>query len=110
MAWLAVQVMVTVGALLAYCVGWPYAAERASYIHIGSLEVSWWRIMLGLGLVPAVVQVLTSYMSRCIYAYVLFQWMNVLLQHIVSTFGKVNGSRKANVLVETSRMIRQMTF
>ena len=51
------QVMVTVGALLAYCLGWPYAKEHDSYISIGTLHLDWWRIMLGLGLVPAIIQV-----------------------------------------------------
>ena len=49
--------MVTIGALLAYCLGWPYAKEHASYISIGRLDLAWWRIMLGMGLVPAVIQV-----------------------------------------------------
>lgn len=49
--------MVTVGALLAYCLGWPYAKEHESYIRIGTLNLDWWRIMLGLGLVPAIIQV-----------------------------------------------------
>ncbi|KAK9866097.1 hypothetical protein WJX84_006291 [Apatococcus fuscideae] len=50
------QVMVTFGALLSYCVGWPYAAERAAFIKIGGLDVPWWRVMLGLGLLPAIGQ------------------------------------------------------
>ncbi len=61
------QVMVTFGALLSYCVGWPYAAERAAFIKIGGLDVPWWRVMLGLGLLPAIGQVrMLPFLHSCV--------------------------------------------
>ncbi|KAK9788826.1 hypothetical protein WJX73_001137 [Symbiochloris irregularis] len=52
------QVFVTIGILLAYAAGWPYAQGTAKHVQVLGHAVAWWRIMCAMGLIPAAVQML----------------------------------------------------
>ena len=50
------QLFVCVGILLAFVIGLPYDGQRA-YTDLLGHDLAWWRVMFGLGMVPALTQV-----------------------------------------------------
>lgn len=50
------QLFVCVGILLAFIIGLPYDGKEATVPLLGN-DTAWWRVMFGLGLVPAIMQV-----------------------------------------------------
>lgn len=53
------QVLINVGILAAYCSGIPYELIQGfkGFDVLGGVWCSWWRLMLGAGLLPAAFQV-----------------------------------------------------
>jgi hypothetical protein len=52
-----VQVLINTGILAAYCSGIPYEMGFTGFDVLGGVWCSWWRIMIGAGLLPAALQV-----------------------------------------------------
>jgi hypothetical protein len=53
-----VQVCINAGILLAYCAGIPYEQGFSGFDVLGgNVWLAWWRVMLALALLPAVLQV-----------------------------------------------------
>ena len=53
------QVFICVGILVAYIVGLPYDANQSFAVSLFGRCVAWWRIIFGLGVVPALLQACT---------------------------------------------------
>ena len=53
---LCVQVFICMGILVAYIVGLPYDANQPFAVSLFGRCVAWWRIIFGLGVVPALLQ------------------------------------------------------
>ena len=53
---LCMQVFICVGILVAYIVGLPYDANQPFAVSLFGRCVAWWRIIFGLGIVPALLQ------------------------------------------------------
>jgi hypothetical protein len=52
------QVCINAGILLAYCAGIPYEQGFSGFDVLGgNVWLAWWRVMLALALLPAVLQV-----------------------------------------------------
>jgi hypothetical protein len=55
---LLLQVCINLGILLAYCAGVPYEQGFTGFDVLGgNVWLAWWRVMLCLALLPAVLQV-----------------------------------------------------
>ncbi|KAK9819874.1 hypothetical protein WJX72_003513 [[Myrmecia] bisecta] len=67
------QVFICVGILLAYVVGLPYSGKQPYDLHIGQSAVAWWRVMFGLALIPAFVQLLA--LAVCPESPIWLEWV-----------------------------------
>ena len=56
---LHLQVNINIGILVAYALGWPYGQNQAYFLPFFRHEVAWWRVMFVLGIVPALLQVMS---------------------------------------------------
>lgn len=50
------QVFICVGILVAYIVGLPYDSNQPFAVSLFGRCVAWWRVIFGLGIVPALLQ------------------------------------------------------